>query len=81
MIKEIRKGGEKMITLVDFRKEMKPLHMSYLEGNKAKLKYTKKTVKRNALKKDIMFWQAQVEDNESDHDIAMEKYFEKYPVF
>lgn len=68
-----------MTTFEEIRELFISQHVEYIKNLEEVLKYTKKTVKRNAVKKEIMFWKAQVLDDKADSDLATDKFFERYP--
>lgn len=70
-----------MYTAEDLRKDSMPRHKEFIEELEKTLKYTNQTVKRNALKKEIMFWQAQVVEDTAESNLASDKFFERYPLW
>lgn len=68
-----------MTTFEEIREEFKITNEDFIKDLEETLRYTKKTVKRNTIKKAIQYWQAQVLDDKNDSDLATDKFFERYP--
>ena len=66
-----------MKTFKDLQKESVPFFREVIKEAETKMKYTKQTVKRDALKKEILFWQYQIDDAEN--NVASKSFFERYP--
>lgn len=70
-----------MSTFEEISKEFKLTNEDFIGELETKLKYTKQTVRRNTLRKELLFWQAQVLDDKNEYISATDKFFERYPQF
>lgn len=64
-------------TFEDLRIESIPTFKKWIEQFETNLKYTKKTVKQNTLKKKILYWNAQVDMIDSKS--LTHEFFQRYP--
>jgi ethanolamine utilization cobalamin adenosyltransferase len=64
-------------TWTELKKESASTFQKWIVELEIKLKYTKKTVKRNEIIKEIMFWEAELDETEE----KVKKFFERYPLW
>lgn len=68
-------------TFRELRKDSRPTHEQFVVELEEKLKYTKKTVKRNEILKELMYWKAEIVEDDAESDELVRKFFERYPVW